>query len=217
MTRRKTTRKTLLPRRRGSLRAQLTINVTGKFGEKIQQRPVARLSQHRPSAFRKCVPRMRLPCGRNQPAAERASVQRQLRTQLPLALVVSNKIPQDREPRPRPKPAAPALIVTGFVLQLRISERCQTVGRNELPFAGRKSFRIATPTVIQLLRRASHLINSGGKRPLEIRARCRKRLLQINLPSLFRAQRLQVSTAPDVGPCKPPALPISHANERCRS
>jgi len=117
----------LLPGRSGSLSAQFAIDVSGKFGEKIQQCAIPGLSQHRPSSLGKRVARMRLPGCRNQSPSERASIQRQLRTQLPLALIVSNKIPLNRVSRTRPKPAAPALIVTRLVFQLGISQCRQRV------------------------------------------------------------------------------------------
>jgi hypothetical protein len=49
--------------------------------------------------------------------------------------IVSHQVPQKRMPRPRPQPIAFALVVAHFVSQLRIAQRRQRIGGNELPFA----------------------------------------------------------------------------------
>ena len=62
-----------------------------------------------------------------------------------LAPVVSQKIPQNRMPRPRPKSAALALVVTNFISQLRIRPSRQRIRRNKLSLARRKALSRTLP------------------------------------------------------------------------
>src|ERR1700678_2565296 len=95
-----------------SLSPQLPVNIHRKLGKEVRHNPPPRLTERGISAFRKRIARLRQPRRRDHAPAERAAIQRPLRTHLLLAPVIRQKIPHHRMPRPWPESAAPALIVT---------------------------------------------------------------------------------------------------------
>src|SRR3981081_938092 len=169
-------------------RSQFAIDVVGKFDEEVQQCPPTRLTQQRASSLSKGIPRMRLPCSRDQAATELGPIQSPLRTSRALASVVSHKISHDRMMCSRPESAAFALVVADFISKLGVAQRRQAVCDDELSLARREAFCISSPAIVPLRRDSTSLVNPGDECPLEIRARRRQCLLEIHPLPLWRSQ-----------------------------
>src|SRR5258708_38330218 len=92
-------------------------------------------------------------------------------------------------PRARQETAAPALIVSRFVMQRRISHRGQTIGRNELAFTRREPLRIASQGVVPLLSHPTRLIDARSKHSFRIGPGSRQGLAQVNLSTRRVRQR----------------------------
>ena len=116
-----------------------------------------------------------------------------------------------------PEAAALALVVARLVFQLRISQRRQAVGRNELPFPRGEPLHISIPTVIPLRRHPARLVDARRKHALQIRARRRQCLLQIDLPPLLHAHRNQRPPLFHEHAGEPATLPIPRFEQRRRS
>ncbi len=168
--------------------------------------------------------RTRFPSSRNHPSPKRSSIQRPLRPQMLLAPVISHQIPDKRMLRPRPKPAAFALVIAHFISQLRIAKSRQTIRRNKLAFPRRKPLPIPSPPSLPLVRRPPCLVDRSRKHPLHISFRSKKRLPQINHFPLFSRRSNQrpvpahiLSRDPSRLPVpRPQQLPLSFAPHKLR-
>src|SRR4029077_19689146 len=123
---------------------------------------------------------MRLPCGRDQTSGEYPSIQRPLRTPLVFAPIVSHEIAPDRVMSSWPESAASALVVAHLISKLGVAQRRQAVGDHELSLARREPFPIPSPAIVPLRRPAARLVDPDDECPLQICARRRQCLLQIN-------------------------------------
>jgi hypothetical protein len=199
------------------LHSLLPVNLSRKLNEKIQQRSPPHLPRHSPPTLRKRVPRMRLPSRRNHPPAKRPSIQSQLRTPMLLTPVISHQIPDKRMPRPRPQPAALALVIAHFISQFRIPQSRQRVRRNKLSFPRRKPFRVSSPPIVPLRRRSAKLVIPRRKHSLHIGLRSRQRLPQIDLFPLLPRRTNQCPLPPHILSRYPSRLPIPRPPQPRRS
>src|SRR5579863_7857588 len=198
-------------------RPKFAIDIAGEFDEKIEQRPIAGLAEYGESPVCQRIPRMRLPRGRDHASGKGPAVKRPLRAQFAFGFVVGEKISHDGVPCPWPESAAPALIVTRFILKLRIPQRRQTIRRNELALARCEALAVSSPSPAPLRGRPARLVNSCGEHPLEIIARSQESLLQINVSSLRRSHRHHFPLASHIRSGGPANLPIPRPDECCLS
>jgi len=161
-------------------RSQFAMDVIGKFDEEVQQCSPARLTQNSAPSFGRGISRMRLPCCRDQTSGERPCIQRPLRMPLVLAPIVSHEISRDRMMGSWPESTASALVVAYLISKLDVAQRRQAVGDHELPLARCEPFGIPSPAIVPLRRPAARLVDPGDECPLQICARRRQCLLQIN-------------------------------------
>ncbi len=110
-------------------------------------------------------------------------------------------------PRPRPRSRALALVITNFIPQLRIRQRCDRIGRNKLTLARSEALPIPSHPPLPG-RHPARLINERPKRPLGVSLRRGQCLVQVIVLALLPAHRHQLAIPPNIDPRHPSRLPI---------
>ena len=120
-------------------------------------------------------------------------------------------------PRPRPQPAALALVIADFVSQLRIPQSRQRIRRKELSLPRRVPLRIPSPSIVPLRGRSARLAQPRRKHPLHVSFRSSQRLPQVNDFPLLPRRTYQRPVPPHILSRNPPRLPIPRPPQPRRS
>src|SRR5579862_2757308 len=116
-------------------------------------------------------------------------------------------------PGSRPQTLALAAVVSHFVAELCVSQRRQSIRRNELPLARGEAFCIACKSIVPLRRNSARLVDACREHALHIRARRDQRLPQVNFLALPGSECHQLLVLADEHARNPARLPVASFNQ----